>query len=168
MRLRNAASTQCMHIWGLYKARAALGPQILHMPVFTRTPHSSTQSSVDATQPLRKAVLTNLTASCTCCSNLSSRPGPLLCGARVRRTTAFAQHSFGTTQFLHTIALTYTSVDKPPRAPHRTTCCSNPSSRPLPVYAERACDIQPHLRGTVLAPGSSYKPQLLHSSVALR
>ena len=60
--VRNTALAQ-----RLYKARAALGPQLLHMPAFARagqrshTIYSSAQTSVDATQPLRKALLTNLT-----------------------------------------------------------------------------------------------------------
>ena len=68
-RLCNMAFEQYMHICSLYKARAALWPQLWHMPAFSPNFHagqrshttSSTQASVDATQPLRKAVLTNLT-----------------------------------------------------------------------------------------------------------
>ena len=60
-----------------------------------------TQTSIDATQPLRKAVLTNLT---TRSSNLSVE-------RMTYDRTCAAQ--FGTRQFLHTTSLTYTSVDKP-------------------------------------------------------
>ena len=102
MRLRNTASTQCMHTCGLYKPRAAMGPQLLHMPAFeaatfmhpsVHTPYRSTLTnySVDATQPLRKAVLTNLTT-----------PKPLC----TRHRTAFVRHSFGTRQLLQTTAVT--------------------------------------------------------------
>ena len=82
MVLRNTDYTQCMHTCGLYKARAALGPgdhssytcQRLHAATFTEasvhTPYCSTQTSVDATRPLRKAVLTNLTTPDAVASSL--------------------------------------------------------------------------------------------------